>query len=124
MLDPAEGDDMNRETAHPRRLRVSALAAVANPSYTRVDTWNLLDDACRHLAEVNLAGLDIAHDVARVKRLMARIGAYEDELHAAVTVNSRALAEADALDKERAAGHVRAVDEHGGAEGNVSSGGS
>jgi arginine decarboxylase len=77
LLDPAEGDDMNRETAHPRRLRVSALAAVANPSYTRVDTWNLLDDACRHLAEVNLAGLDIAHDVARVKRLMARIGAYE-----------------------------------------------
>jgi arginine decarboxylase len=68
---------MNRDSAHPRRLRVSALAAVANPSYTRVDTWNLLDDACRHLAEVTLAGLDIAHDVARVKRLMDRIGAYE-----------------------------------------------
>ena len=41
------GDDMNRDGAHPRRLRVSALAAVANPSYTRIDTWNLLDDACR-----------------------------------------------------------------------------
>ncbi|MEB3984164.1 amino acid decarboxylase [Mycobacterium sp. 663a-19] len=68
---------MNRDSAHPRRLRVSALAAVANPSYTRVDTWNLLDDACRHLAEVDLAGLDIAHDMARVKRLMDRIGAYE-----------------------------------------------
>jgi arginine decarboxylase len=68
---------MNRDSGHPRRLRVSALAAVANPSYTRIDTWNLLDDACRHLAEVNLAGLDIAHDVARVKRLMDRIGAYE-----------------------------------------------
>ncbi|HSS25892.1 MAG TPA: amino acid decarboxylase, partial [Mycobacterium sp.] len=68
---------MNRNSRNPRRLRVSALAAVANPSYTRVDTWNLLDDACRHLAEVDLAGLDIAHDVARVKRLMDRIGAYE-----------------------------------------------
>lgn len=73
----AEGDDMTRDSAHPRRLRVSALAAVANPSYTRVDTWNLLDDACRHLAEVDLAGLDITHDMARVKRLMDRIGAYE-----------------------------------------------
>src|SRR5437588_7729594 len=68
---------MTRDRAHPRRLRVSALAAVANPSYTRVDTWNLLDDACRHLAEVDLAGMDITHDMARVKRLMDRIGAYE-----------------------------------------------
>ena len=68
---------MTRYTTQPRRLRVSALAAVANPSYARVDTWNLLDDACRHLAEVDLAGLDKTHDVARVKRLMDRIGAYE-----------------------------------------------
>jgi arginine decarboxylase len=68
---------MNRNSAPPRRLRVSALAAVANPSYTRLDTWNLLDDACRHLAEVNHAGLDIDHDVGRVRRLMDRLGAYE-----------------------------------------------
>src|SRR6201996_4659799 len=68
---------MNRNGAHPRRLRVSALAAVANPSYTRIDTWNLLDDACRRLAEVDLAGLDKTHALARVKRLMDRIGAYE-----------------------------------------------
>ncbi len=68
---------MNPYSAQPRRLRVSALAAVANPSYARIDTWNMLDDACRHLAEVDLAGLDKTHDVARVKRLMDRIGAYE-----------------------------------------------
>ena len=68
---------MNPYSAHPRRLRVSALAAVANPSYTRIDTWNLLDDACRHLAEVDLAGLDKTHEVAKVKRLMDRLGAYE-----------------------------------------------
>src|SRR5438128_11152752 len=68
---------MNRGSGRPRRLRVSALAAVANPSYTRVDTWNLLDDACRHLRDVDLAGLDKTHDVARVKRLMDRICAYE-----------------------------------------------
>ncbi|ORX07943.1 aminotransferase class I/II-fold pyridoxal phosphate-dependent enzyme [Mycolicibacillus trivialis] len=61
----------------PRRLRVSALAAVANPSYSRVDTWNLLDDACRQLAEVNRARRDITHHANRVKRLLDRIGAYE-----------------------------------------------
>ncbi len=68
---------MNSYSDQPRRLRVSALAAAANPSYARVDTWNLLDDACRHLAEVDLAGLDTTHDRAKVKRLMDRIGAYE-----------------------------------------------
>src|SRR6202000_2581700 len=68
---------MSPDGGRPRQLRVSALAAVANPSYTRIDTWNLLDDACRHLAEVDLAGQDKAHDIARVKRLMDRIGAYE-----------------------------------------------
>ncbi len=68
---------MNSDRTRPRRLRVSALAAVANPSYTRIDTWNLLDDACRHLAEVDLAGLDKAHEVARVRRLMDRLAAYE-----------------------------------------------
>ena len=68
---------MNPYSAYPRRLRVSALAAVANPSYTRIDTWNLLDDECRHLAEVDLAGLDKSHEVAKVRRLMDRLGAYE-----------------------------------------------
>lgn len=68
---------MNADRSYARRLRVSALATVANPSYTRVDTWNLLDDACRHLAEVDLAGLDKAHDLATVKRLLDRLGAYE-----------------------------------------------
>ena len=56
---------MNRNSARPRRLHVSALAAVANPSYTRLDTWNLLDDACRHLAEVHGAGLDIKKTIRR-----------------------------------------------------------
>ena len=68
---------MSREDGSPRRLRVSALAAVANPSYSRVDTWNTLDDACRQLAEANRAGVDVTHHAARVKRLLDRIGSYE-----------------------------------------------
>ena len=69
--------DMDRDGRRPRRLRVSALAAVANPSYSRLDTWNLLDDACHQLAVVDRAGLDTSHEAARAKRLVNRLSAYE-----------------------------------------------
>ncbi|MET8872130.1 aminotransferase class I/II-fold pyridoxal phosphate-dependent enzyme [Nocardia sp. NPDC004604] len=68
---------MHRDGQRPKGLSVSALAAVANPSYSRIDTWNLLDDACRRLADVNRAGLDTTHEAARVRRLLDRLGAYE-----------------------------------------------
>jgi amidase len=42
-----------------------------------------------------------------VTQYLARIATYEDRLNAALSVNARALAEADALDRERAAGRVR-----------------
>jgi arginine decarboxylase len=68
---------MYRNGEHSRRLHVSALAAAANPSYSRIDTWNLLDDACRQLAETDRAGQDCGHASARVRRLLTRLGAYE-----------------------------------------------
>ncbi|MEV4126913.1 aminotransferase class I/II-fold pyridoxal phosphate-dependent enzyme [Nocardia sp. NPDC049707] len=68
---------MHHDGERPKGLSVSALAAVANPSYSRIDTWNLLDDACRRLADVNRAGLDTTREVARVRRLLDRLGAYE-----------------------------------------------
>src|SRR5262245_39884427 len=42
-----------------------------------------------------------------VTQYLARIAMYEDKLHAALTVNPRALDLADELDRERAAGRVR-----------------
>ena len=42
-----------------------------------------------------------------VAQYLARIGTYEDKLHAAITVNPNALKEADELDAERAQGHLR-----------------
>ncbi len=68
---------MHRNGERATKLHVSALAAVANPSYSRIDTWNLLDDACRDLAEVDRNGLGTAHEVARVRRLINRLSAYE-----------------------------------------------
>ena len=38
---------------------------------------------------------------------LTRIGLYEDALNAAVSINANALAQADALDQERAAGRIR-----------------
>ncbi len=44
---------------------------------------------------------------ALTERYLARIATYEDRLNAIITVNPRALEEADAMDRERAAGKVR-----------------
>jgi amidase len=51
------------------------------------------------------SGQITSHDL--VLQYLARIGMYEEKLHAAVFVNPNALKEADALDRERAEGHVR-----------------
>src|SRR3954447_24269849 len=42
-----------------------------------------------------------------VRQYLARIATYEDRLHAAITVNPRALEEADARDRERTQGRVK-----------------
>jgi amidase len=42
-----------------------------------------------------------------VRQYLERIAAYEDKFHAALTVNPRALEEADARDRERAQGRIR-----------------
>src|SRR5881227_549845 len=42
-----------------------------------------------------------------VLQYLVRIATYEDKLNAAITINPRALDEADALDAERKAGHIR-----------------
>src|SRR3954471_14488951 len=44
---------------------------------------------------------------ALVTQYLARLGLYEDRLHAAILVNPHALDEADRLDRERAAGTLR-----------------
>src|SRR3954465_4377650 len=44
---------------------------------------------------------------ALVSQYLARLGMYEDRLHASIVVNPHALEEADRIDRERAAGKVR-----------------
>ena len=63
---------MLRNSTRPRRLRVSALAAVANPSFQRIDTWHLLDDAAKQLAAVDRAGGNPRWRSASLPRLAPR----------------------------------------------------
>jgi Asp-tRNA(Asn)/Glu-tRNA(Gln) amidotransferase A subunit family amidase len=42
-----------------------------------------------------------------VTEYLTRIATWDDKLHATITVNPKALEEADALDRERAAGRIR-----------------
>ena len=51
------------------------------------------------------SGRTTSHDI--VQQYLTRIATYEDMLHAAITVNPKALEEADARDRERAQGRVR-----------------
>jgi amidase len=65
------------------------------------------------IVETDIATLQQALQSGRVtsrqitEGYLARIATYEDRLNAIITVNPRALDEADAMDRERAAGRVR-----------------
>lgn len=68
---------MSAYRQRPPRLKVSALAAMANPSSQRIDVWHLLDDATQQLAAVHHAGLDTNLEEDRVRRQLDRLSAYE-----------------------------------------------
>jgi len=80
-------------------VAISAQAPAPGRSFTVVETT---------IAEMRTA-LDEGRVTSReiVVQYLARIATYEDKLHAALAVNPDALAEADALDRERAAGRIR-----------------
>jgi amidase len=97
---------MNRLT--PVRIAVLAcaiagLSAVA-PSAAAAQRFSVheasITDMQRALQQKRVTSREL------VRQSLERIGMYEDQLHAAVTVNPRALAIADSLDRLRAAGHI------------------
>src|SRR5260221_7503539 len=66
-----------------------------------------------HIVEATISEMRTAMAAGRltsralVSQYLVRLGTYEDRLHAAIVVNPRALEEADALDRERAARKLR-----------------
>jgi amidase len=89
-------------------LQVAAIVGVASVSggassrgFTVVETG--LADLQRALQTRRVTSVEL------VTQYLARIATYEDQLHAALHVNPKALDQARALDRERAAGHLRGL---------------
>ena len=76
----------------------AARAAAQTKPFTVVETS--IADMRRALEQKRAT----SHEI--VRQYLERIGKYEDKLHAVITVNPRALAIADSLDRLRAQGHI------------------
>jgi amidase len=99
---------MTRMKRMPRLLALIAVAAASSfPGLVRGQTKPF------RLVEATIPEMRTAMTEKRltsrelVRQYLIRIALYEHRLHAAIAVNPRALEEADALDRERAAGTVR-----------------
>jgi amidase len=86
---------------------VSPLAGSGNgaPQRTRDATFSVVEATIPNMRDAMANGRTTAHEI--VRQSLDRIGRFEDRLNAVITLNQRALAEADALDRERRSGHVR-----------------
>jgi amidase len=92
-------------------LAAAALAAIS--AQTKTPTPAARPAAPFTVVEATIPDMRTAMEQGRVtsrelvRQYLARIGTYEDRLHAAITVNPEALAIADERDRERAQGRIR-----------------
>src|SRR5258706_9689908 len=97
-------------------LRVSAAVALAGwaalatassraAAKSPAPRFDVVEKTIPELQEARRSGRVTSREL--VALYLERIALSEDRLHAALAVNPQALAEAEALDRERAAGHVR-----------------
>jgi amidase len=86
-------------TTLPIACTSSASSSAAAPPF------NVVEATIPQMQAAMKAGRLTSHDL--VLQYLARIGMYQEKLHAAVAVNPDALKEADARDRERAAGRIR-----------------
>jgi amidase len=84
-------------------LAASVFAAAPKPATS--SRFSVVEASIPEMQEALRSGRVTSRQL--VEQSLMRIGMYEDKLNAAITVNSHALEEADALDRERAQGHVR-----------------
>jgi amidase len=67
--------------------------------------FSVVEASIADMRDAMAAGRTTAHDI--VRQSLDRIATFEDRLNAVISLNPRALAEADALDRERRRGHLR-----------------
>jgi amidase len=89
-----------------RRLATAALVlALASAAAAKDKPFSVVEASIGDLQAAQRAHKVTSREL--VQASLARIATYDARLHAVITVNPRALDEADALDRERAAGRVR-----------------
>src|SRR6185503_9042056 len=80
-------------------------AKPASPSASRIKPFDVFEASIPEMQAAMRSGRTSSYAI--VQQYLTRIATYEDLLHAAITVNPRALDEAVERDRERAAGRVR-----------------
>jgi amidase len=97
-------------------LRIGQLVDVPNVGVTAILPLDIFDPVAASgfsVVEATIPEMQTALAEGRVtsrelvSQYLARIGLYENKINAAISVNAQALAEADRLDRERAAGKLR-----------------
>jgi len=90
-------------------LAVAAIAAVraqtARKPATPRQAFTVVEMTIPEMRDAMVQGRATSHQI--VQEYLTRIATYEDRLHAAITVNPKALELADERDRERAAGKIR-----------------
>src|SRR5689334_18943655 len=89
-----------------RKLAILLLAAAPLFAASKAEKpFNVVEATIPEMQDAMKSGRLTSHDL--VAMYLQRIGTYEDRLNAAIYVNPNVLKEADALDAERKAGHIR-----------------
>src|SRR5215470_12636255 len=91
--------------AQAPRLAAARSGQAPRPKTETAKAFDVFEASIPEMQAAMKSGRTTSHAI--VQQYLTRIAKYEDLLHAAITLNPKALEEADALDRERAQGHVR-----------------
>src|SRR5471030_524871 len=86
-------------------ISAAALAIAAHGPAPKTPSFRLVEAGIPEMRDAMAKGRVTSRQL--VEQYLIRIATYEHRLHAAIAINASALAEADALDRERAAGRIR-----------------
>src|SRR5713101_1086051 len=91
---------------HAAMKKIAFLAALlATSALAQEKSFSVVEATIPQMQAAMKSGRVTSHDL--VQQYLTRIATYEDKLHAAITVNPKALKEADERDRERKAGKIR-----------------
>jgi amidase len=91
--------------APPRPSSGQAAPSSRATAPAKAPAFDVFEASISDMQAAMKSGRTTSHAI--VQQYLTRIATYEDKLHAAITVNPKALEEADALDRERAQGRLR-----------------